>query len=172
MANCLPSVPFKISSNPKKSIKIYNLVYFQKWHFHIDKNTFLLFVQENMSYTKESTSLWLNWSREVCPASWLENQPHDQLLIVANYGEEGGGKGGEWGENEEMIPYLTLGEQGARVGDKYRPHVFQPYHMIISYESPNYSKCKSNWKYKISKTNAVPVVPNMSKESLEFRDES
>ena len=45
-------------------------------------------------------------------------------------------------------------------------------HMIISYESPSYSKCKFNWKWKISKTIAVPVVPDMSKEALEFSDES
>ena len=53
-----------------------------------------------------------------------------------------------------------------------RAHVFQPYHMIISYKSPIYSQCKSNWKWQISKTIAVPKVPDMSKESLEFRDES
>ena len=33
-------------------------------------------------------------------------------------------------------------------------------------------KCKSNWKWQISKTITVPEVPDMSKESLEFRDES
>ena len=37
------------------------------------------------------------------------------------------------------------------------------------YESPNYSQCKSNWKWQISKTIAVPEVPDMIKESLAQR---
>ena len=54
----------------------------------------------------------------------------------------------------------------------FEPHVFQPYHMIISYQSPSYSMYKSNWKWKISKTIVVPGVPDMAKESLELSDES